>query len=247
MITPPIPSFLNSFWEDAFSLKQHLQGFLSLDEQTLESKLAAGQKEMAELGHKDFDWEKATALYQYQVKNEYLFELGAWHLNSHDYIGNTLLVIAKYAQGRVLDFGGGIGTHAIGAALSPNVKEVFYFDINPINCEFVEYRAKQLGLDKKIVLCQEMPSSEMFDTIVCFDVLEHLPDPIQQLLTFHQSLDDAGKIIMNWYFFKGFNQEYPFHHDEPELLDRFFQTLQTKFVEVFHPYLITARCYRKWI
>ena len=242
----PIPSFLNSFWEDAFSLKQHLQGFLHLDGETLESKLAAGQQEMAELGHKDFDWEQATDFYRDQVKDIYLFELGAWHLASHDYIGNTLLLLAKYAQGRVLDFGGGIGTHAIGAALCPDVKEVVFCDINPINRDFVEYRAKQLGLDSKFIFCQEMPTSEIFDTIVCFDVLEHLPDPMQQLLKFHQALADEGKMIANWYFFKGFNQEYPFHHDDKQLLESFFRTLQTNFLEIFHPYLITSRCYRKW-
>lgn len=246
MVIAPIPSFLTSFWRDAFSLKQHLREFLNLDEETLESKLAAGQKEMSELGHKDFDWEKATAFYKDQVKNEYLFDLGGWHLTSRDNIGNTLLIIAKYAHGRVLDFGGGIGTHAIGAALSPNVNQVVYVDINPINREFVEFRSKQLGLDKKIVLSPEIPASEVFDTIVCFDVLEHLPDPVEQLLMFHHSLDDEGKIILNWCFFKGFNQEFPFHHDDPELLNRFFQTLQTKFIEVFHPYPMNARCYQKW-
>ena len=157
MTIPPIPSFLTSFWQDAFSLKQHLREFLNLDEKTLESKLAAGQQEMSELGHKDFDWEKATAFYKDQVKNEYLFDLGGWHLTSRDNIGNTLLIIAKYAHGRVLDFGGGIGTHAIGAALSPNVNQVVYVDINPINRDFVEFRSKQLGLDKKIVLSGEIP------------------------------------------------------------------------------------------
>ena len=32
--------------------------------------------------------------------------------------------------------------------------------------------------------------------------------------------------------------------DEPELVERFFRTLQTRFLEVFHPFLITTRAYR---
>lgn len=246
MTTIPTPSFLSGYWQDAFQLKQHLQEFLHLDAQTIENRLATGMQEMAELGHKDFDWEQATAFYREKVQEIYLFELGSWHLVSHDYIGDTLRLVTHYAQGRVLDFGGGIGTHAIGAALSPNVNQVVYVDINPINRDFVEFRSKQLGLDKKIVLSGEIPDLEVFDTIVCFDVLEHLPDPVEQLLMFHESLDHGGKIILNWCFFKGFNQEFPFHHDDPQLLNRFFQTLQTKFIEVFHPYLINARCYQKW-
>jgi hypothetical protein len=56
-------------------------------------------------------------------------------------------------------------------------------------------------------------------------------------------------MIVNWHFFKGFNQEFPFHLDDTKVVETFFNTLQSKFLEVFHPYLITTRCYRKqsWI
>jgi 2-polyprenyl-3-methyl-5-hydroxy-6-metoxy-1,4-benzoquinol methylase len=247
MVSSPTPSFLNSYWQDSFLLKQHLQEFLDIDLKTLEMKLEASQKEMAELGHKDFDWEKATAFYSDKVGEVYLFELGAWHLTSRDYIGDTLRLIADHAQGRVLDFGGGIGTHALAAALCPQVEQVIYCDINPINCNFVRYRTEQMGLSKKIVCCHEVSPEEKFETILCFDVLEHLPDPSQQLLKFHQALTPIGRIILNWYFFKGFHQEYPFHLDDSKVVDCFFQTLQSNFLEIFHPYFITTRCYRKWM
>ncbi|NQZ65275.1 class I SAM-dependent methyltransferase [Crocosphaera sp.] len=247
MATPTIPPYLNTYSQDSFSLKQHLQDFLHLDTQTLESKLMASQQEMAELGHKDFDWEEATNFYQEKVGEIYLFELGAWHLESHEYIGDTIRLIGDYAQGRVLDFGGGIGTHTIAAALCPQVTQVVYCDVNPISRDFVQYRAKEMGLDKKIIFCVDMPLHETFDTIICFDVLEHLLDPSQQLLQFHKALTPEGKMIVNWYFFKGFNQEYPFHIDDPQVINRFFQTLQSNFLECFHPYFITTRCYRKWV
>jgi hypothetical protein len=51
--------------------------------------------------------------------------------------------------------------------------------------------------------------------------------------------------LLNWYFFKGFNGEYPFHFDAPELVETFFRTLQGRFLEVFHPFLITTRAYRR--
>lgn len=246
MKTLLIPPFLSRYCQDSFNLKQHIQEFLHIDAEVLEIKLAAGQQEMAELGHKDFDWEKATAFYSDKVGEVYLFELGAWHLASKDYIGDTLRLVADYAQGRVLDFGGGIGTHTIGAALCPQVQQVIYCDVNPINRDFVRYRAEQLGLSQKITFCVEIATKETFETIIAFDVLEHLPDPSKQLLQFHQALTPEGKIIMNWNFFKGFNQEFPFHIDDPQVVKTFFQTLQSKFLEVFHPYLITARCYGKW-
>jgi 2-polyprenyl-3-methyl-5-hydroxy-6-metoxy-1,4-benzoquinol methylase len=245
MLSFPTSPLLGSYLQDSFKLKQHLHEFLHLDSETLEMKLEASKQHMAELGHRDFDWEKATTFYREKVGEAYLFELAAWHLESHEYIGNTLRLIADNARGRVLDFGGGIGTHAIGAALCPQVEQVIYCDINPINRDFVHYRASQMGLSKKIIFCLEIPREETFETIISFDVLEHLPDPSQQLLEFHQSLAPDGKIILNWYFFKGFNQEYPFHIDNPKIINTFFQTLQSNFLEVFHPYLISSRCYQK--
>jgi 2-polyprenyl-3-methyl-5-hydroxy-6-metoxy-1,4-benzoquinol methylase len=246
MIPLPIPSYLEDYWQNSFHLKQHLQDFLHLDIETLDEKLAAGQQQMAELGHKDFDWETATTFYREKVGEGYLFELGAWHLEKFPNIENTLRLIIDHAQGRVLDFGGGIGTHAICAALCPQVEQVVYCDINPIHHDFVRYRAEQLGLSQKIIFVWEIPPQETFDTIVSFDVLEHLPDPIAQLLNFHQALAPEGKAILNWFFFKGFNQDYPFHLDDPQIVEAFFKTIQSKFVEIFHPYYTTARCYHKW-
>ncbi|NJO21350.1 MAG: class I SAM-dependent methyltransferase [Spirulinaceae cyanobacterium RM2_2_10] len=181
-----------------------------------------------------------------RVGEVYLLELSAWHLSSRDYIGDTLRLVGDQAQGRVLDFGGGIGTHTLGAALSPQVQAVVFCDLNPLHREFVTYRAAQLNLTDKITCCEAIAPDESFDTILCFDLLEHLPDPSRQLLAFHNALTPAGKIILNWYFSKGFDQEFPFHLDDPVKVDEFFCTLQHHFLEVFQPYYITARCYRQW-
>ena len=239
------PCFLSAYWHDAFSLKQHLQEFLQLEPEELDRKLNAGLQDLAELGHRDFDWDQATEFYRDRVGEAYLFDLGIWHLTSRDYIGDTLRLVADHAKGRVLDFGGGIGTHTIGAALCPAVQQVIYCDINPTNRAFVEHRAAQLGLQSKITCCSELPMGERFDTIVCFDVVEHLPTPSEQLLQFHKMQSATGTLILNWYFSKGFNQEFPFHLDDLHLVEAFFITLQAHFLEVFHPYHTTTRCYRK--
>ncbi len=245
-MTTPKPSFLDGYWQNSFNFKQHLQAFLKLDSETIEKRLKSAQLEMTQLGNIEFNWEKADNFYSDKVQELYLFELGEWHLISQDYIGGTLLLIERHSRGRVLDFGGGIGTHTIAAALCPQVEQVIYYDINPVNRNFVQYRVDQLGLGKKIICSPEAPLEETFDTIFAFDVLEHIPDPSKQLLQFHKSLKPEGKIILNWNFFKGFNEEIPFHLDDPKVLNTFFQTLQTHFLEIFQPYHISARCYRKW-
>ena len=236
-----------SYRQNAFDLKRHLQNYFNLDQCALEAQLKSGQQMLAELGRRDFDWENASLFYREKVGEMYLFDLGAWHLSSQEYIADTLRMIGDHARGNVLDFGGGIGTHAIAAALCPEVERVIYCDINPINQAFVRYRIEQLGLGDRVSIRSEISSEERFETVVCFDVLEHLPDPTRQLLTFHKLMADGGKIVLNWYFYKGENQEFPFHLDDPEKVELFLRTIQSHFLEVFHPYLITARCYRKVI
>jgi 2-polyprenyl-3-methyl-5-hydroxy-6-metoxy-1,4-benzoquinol methylase len=76
-----------------------------------------------------------------------------------------------------------------------------------------------------------------------FDVMEHLPDPSQPLLKFHKMLSQPGKMMINLYFCQGFHQEFPFHLDAPKIINKFYQTWQSNFLENCHPYLITTRCY----
>ena len=84
MVDFPTPIILEKFWHNSFDLKQHLQEFLHLDSETLDRKLETGFQQLAELGHKDFDWDNATNFYRDKVNEIYLFDLGAWHLASQD-------------------------------------------------------------------------------------------------------------------------------------------------------------------
>ncbi|NEQ76505.1 MAG: class I SAM-dependent methyltransferase [Okeania sp. SIO2C9] len=244
MLTAAKPEFLKAYWDNSFDLKNHIQEFLQIDRHTLETRIQESNQAMTKLGQ-NFDWEMAIEFYRDQVGATYILELAAWHLKSCDYIGNMLHLIADFAKGRVLDFGGGIGTHSFAAALCPNVTEVQYLDVNPINCNFVLERSEKLGLSDKIQVTSKLEIDNSFDTIMCFDVMEHLPDPISQLIEFHKLLSSDGKLLINWYFSKGFGNEYPFHLDDTAIVKYFFQTLQSHFLEVFHPHLITTRCYQK--
>ncbi len=127
------PSFLQGYWQDIFNLKQHLQDFLNSNLETIEQRLALDQQSLKEIGHRDFAWQKASEFYRDRVGSAYLFDLGAWHRSNQDYIKGTLTLISDRAADRVLDFGGGIGTHAIAAALCPQVEQVVYCDLNPLH------------------------------------------------------------------------------------------------------------------
>ena len=239
-------SILKEFLDDAFDLKSHLTEFLSIKEGDLEGLLENAKMDLANL-HPGNNLSDTSDFYKEIVGDKHLADLAAWHISSKDYIADTLKLQQRFSRNLVLDFGGGIGTHALANAMSSKVDHVFFVDINHTNRDFVKYRAKKLGLSSKLSFCKTIQETEIlkFDTIVCLDVLEHLSDPSFQLENFYQIMDPNSIGLFNWYFYKGENNEYPFHIDDVQIVEKFFRTLQLKFVEVFHPILITTRCYKK--
>ncbi len=237
---------LNEFLDDAFDLKSHLMEFLSIKASDLDSFLKNAKMDLANL-HPGTNLSDAEDFYKEIVGDNHLADLAAWHISSKNYIADTLKLQQIFSRNLVLDFGGGIGTHALANAMSPKVEHVFFVDINPTNRNFVEYRAKKLGVSNKLTFCNTIQETGIsrFDTIVCLDVLEHLSDPALQLDTFHEIMGPNSISLFNWYFYKGEKNEYPFHIDDVQIVEKFFKILQSKFLEVFHPILITTRSYKK--
>ena len=237
---------VSAFLDDGLNLKAHLGSYLNLSIEDVDQRLPSSTEELADLHPGAFRAEDATAFYEDTVGTGHLLELAAWHLSSADYIADTLRLQGMFARGQVLDFGGGIGTHALSAALLPQVDHVWFVDLNPHNRSFVQQRADALGISHKLSTHRDLAETAAvrFDTLVCLDVLEHLPDPSAQLLEFHSRMQTGSVALLNWYFFKGHHGQYPFHFDDPGLVEQFFQTLQSRFLEIFHPLLITTRTYQ---
>ena len=237
---------LNEFSDNAFNLKSHLKEFLSIKECDLDGFLANAKMNLANL-HPGDALSDVSDFYTEIVGERHVADLAAWHITSKTYIADTLKLQQRFSRDLVLDFGGGIGTHALANAMSSKVEHVFFVDINQTNRNFVEYRAKKLGVEKKLTFCKTIKDTQIskFDTIICLDVLEHLADPSSQIKIFNEIMDYDSIALFNWYFSKGENNEYPFHIDDSKVVERFFETLQSNYLEVFHPILITTRAYKK--
>ena len=237
---------LEEFLDNAFNLKLHLMEFLSIKENDLDGFLADAKINLAKL-HPGDALSDVSDFYTEIVGDRHVADLAAWHIASKDYIADTLKLQQKYSRDLVLDFGGGIGTHALANAMSSKVDHVFFVDINETNRNFVEFRAQKLGVEKKLTFCKTIKDAQKakFDTIVCLDVLEHLADPASQIEIFNEIMDCNSIALLNWYFFKGEKNEYPFHTDDNQIIENFFKTIQSNFLEVFHPILITTRAYKK--
>ena len=237
---------LKEFLDNGFNLKSHLMEFLSIKECDLDGFLANAKINLANL-HPGDALSDVSDFYTKIVGDRHLADLAAWHITSKDYISDTLKLQQRFSRDLVLDFGGGIGTHALANAMSSKVEHVFFVDINETNRNFVEYRAKELGVEKKITFFKSIEDAQLskFDTIVCLDVLEHLADPASQIEIFNEHMDSNSITLLNWYFYKGEKNEYPFHIDDSQIIENFFKTIQSNFLEVFHPILITTRAYKK--
>ena len=238
---------LKEFLDNAFNLKSHLMEYLSIKESDLDGFLSNAKMNLANLHPKDA-LSDVSDFYSEIVGDRHIADLAAWHITSKDYIADTLKLQQIFSRDLVLDFGGGIGTHALANAMSSKVEHVFFVDINKTNRNFVEYRAKELGVEKKLTFCKTIKDAQIskFDAIVCLDVLEHLADPASQIKIFNELMDLNSVALFNWYFYKGEKNEYPFHIDDGKIVEKFFKTLQSNFLEVFHPILITTRAYKKF-
>ena len=220
--------------------------YLSIKEVDFDGFLANAKMNLAN-SHPGDTLDDVSDFYTEIVGDRHVADLAAWHITSKEYIADTLKLQQRFSRDLVLDFGGGIGTHALANAMSSKVEHVFFVDINETNRKFVEYRARELGVEKKLTFCKTINDAQIskFDTIVCLDVLEHLADPASQIKIFYENMDFNSIALFNWYFYKGEKNEYPFHIDDDQVVEKFFKTLQSNFLEVFHPLLITTRAYKK--
>jgi SAM-dependent methyltransferase len=133
----------------------------------------------------------------YRKTELYVWELTQWHASAsrerYRKIVNAVIDLCPPdSHPRVLDFGAGIGTDVIGFA--ERGYSVFFADVPGITAEFTKHRLRRRGLEAVFLpVTRDIPAVPgMFDIILCFDVLEHVPNPMDILRLFHRHLSSRG-------------------------------------------------------
>jgi 2-polyprenyl-3-methyl-5-hydroxy-6-metoxy-1,4-benzoquinol methylase len=112
---------------------------------------------------------------------------------------------AERARGHVLDAGCGSGYGSLLLAASDQVAEVLGVDRSASAIEHARryYRASRVRFEKIDLLAGALSSRGPFDTIVCLEVLEHLPEPERLLGALDGRLRPGGRLLLSTPLGKG--------------------------------------------
>jgi SAM-dependent methyltransferase len=128
----------------------------------------------------------------YEITPFYICELAYWHMQRRE--KKLRDKIAQIAFGNVLDYGGGIGD--LSARLVEKGLNVTYADIRGKTFEFAEWLFRKRGLKIRTIDLTKEGLPEKYDTIICIDVLEHIPHPEVALATIAEHLNDNGRLVL---------------------------------------------------
>lgn len=123
------------------------------------------------------------------------FDLATWH-DTNKVIQHVMNECAVLAKGKVLDFGGGIGTNCINisqyATVAWKKPEIHYYDICRFCIDFAKWRFKKYNVSVKIL--DELETN--YDTICMIDVIGHIVDKKKCLEDMINRLNVGGQLLL---------------------------------------------------
>lgn len=165
-------------------------------------------REMLKSGVKlqyDF-WNKLDPKTDEEIKKFYettpynIFSLAYWHMSRGQV--NFRNKIMEYCFGDILDYGGGVGDLCI--KLAEKGLNVTYGDVRGKNMEFAKWLFKKRGYEIKVLdIVNEFNCLEEYDTLMCIDVIEHIPHPEVALERMTKHLRNNGRLIITQLNCKG--------------------------------------------
>lgn len=184
----------------------------------------------------------------YNESQAELFEQIAWHASEQ--IHHRSLVCADLASTRpgreFLDFGSGIGSNALIFGLAGF--RVTLADIADPLRNFAKWRLERRGVTVRALdLKRDEIEPKRYDVITCFDVLEHVPDPLGAVKRMRDALRVGGTYFLYAPF--GPDPERPMHivHDDPvsPRIRSLGFTIEHEWEAAFPPYVNPPRAFTR--
>lgn len=147
----------------------------------------------------------------YKILPFYTFSLAYWHMQKSTKKFRRKVI--ELCGEDVLDYGGGIGDLSI--SLAKNGVDVTYSDVCGKTSEFAKWLfKKEECLNIKTFDVEGDRNkiwSKKYDTIICIDVIEHIPHPENVLKKMAEALKNDGKLIITALNCLGPKNDAPMH------------------------------------
>lgn len=154
--------------------------------------------------------DSASLVRFYNETKAEVFDLLQWHATNDIHVRSVMCAeLARRAPGReVLDYGSGIGSDAI--VFSRMGFNVTIADVSEPLLAFARYRCERHGLKVQTIdLKREAPRKQGYDVELCFDVLEHIPQPVAAVKQLRDALRPGGLLFLHAPF--GQDPDRPMH------------------------------------
>ncbi len=181
----------------------------------------------------------------YNQSDTELFELIEWHANDPIHYRTLILRdLAVRRPGRAyLDYGSGIGNDAMVFANAGF--DVTVADISDVLLAFASWRLRRRGHAVKTVDLKRQPlPPASYDLVVCFDVLEHIPRPLEVVRAIRAAMRPEGVLVIHAPFAE--DPEHPMHVVHRDVVTPRMRSLGFLPVDCRFPTFVSApRIYEK--
>jgi 2-polyprenyl-3-methyl-5-hydroxy-6-metoxy-1,4-benzoquinol methylase len=138
----------------------------------------------------------------YSSTNSFLYELAVWNRNLLKATMRRWTIRHMALPGRPLDvlgIGDGLGFDCL--QLARKTHRVTYFELPGTSEQFARKLFERTGRHIPILTDPAAIPRESFDAIICFDVLEHVPDPVSMVKTLASYLRPGGLLYVSAPFY----------------------------------------------